>query len=528
MALTKATYAMIDGASANVLDYGAVGNGVADDTAAFTAALAASTSVYVPPGNYLITDNLTLGLGQILFGDSQRFSTTITVSSTSGMTGAAFYLSDSASIRNLYIVSNTVSNYDPAVLAIEGLSTAKWLRIENCFTFKFWFGIKVQNYYHSIRDCQTHSCGYGIAIGDASGAAAGAVTLDSNHIRDCYIAGVFTYANTNSNYGYNNTFEFNRVHINCNGTFAHFGGYLSDAPVSVVEGTGQVYINNSSEGMLAGAADNGARYGLNLITTDYGYAVRATNATIENAILGVFNQLRSDPAPGSVYRGSLLGRGKYILKNVYFTPIANSARYVLEESSTVTQQISPQGLPYENYVTNGLFLDTTAAANTSYITNSGGLKAGVTNAWGGGVLLLKTGATQIRWTVPSQNIGKEHLLIIYSGITEAGSLTSGPGLSFSTSTNLTFNFSQYPTLIGSDYIPGSVRGLIGGISQSGRITIGQTVCVVTPTAATGVLDLVANATADWRGGCYGIVITPKGNTNDIPIGWFNTPDPALI
>tara|TARA_R110000868_G_scaffold144242_2_gene363089 strand:+ start:1407 stop:2993 length:1587 start_codon:yes stop_codon:yes gene_type:complete len=528
MALTKATYSMIVGAPANVRDFGAVGDGVTDDTDAFKDALAVATVVYVPPGIYLITDNISLDIGRCLYGHSQRFSSQIVVSSTSGMTGAAFYLADSSSIQNLYIYSNTASHHDPNVLGIEGLATAKWLRISNCFSYKFWFGIKVSNYYHTISDCQTHSCGYGIAIGDASGDPSGAVTLIGNHMKDCFYAGLYTYGGTNSNNGYSNTFEFNRVHIDCNGQFNHFGGYLSDVPVSVVTGLGRVYINNATEGMDAGAGDNGAAYGLNLITTDYGYAVRIADATIENAVLAIASQVRSDPVPGSVYRGSVLGQGKYTLNNVFFSSTFNTATYVLEESSTIPQQISEQGVPYKNYVNNGLFLDGAAAANPLYITNTAGVKSGITNAWGGSIVLIQTGTTQIRWTVPVQNVGKPHLLIIYSGVTEAaGALSSGPGLNFGGSTNMTFSFTQYPSLIGSEYVAGT-RALIGGINQSGRITIGQTVCVATPTATTGILNLAANAAGTWRFGIYGIVLTPKSNTTLIPIGWFNTPDAVLI
>lgn len=64
MALTKVSYSMIDGAAVNVLDYGAVGDGVNDDTSAFIAAIAALTAgtvtevLYIPPGNYKLTGTL--------------------------------------------------------------------------------------------------------------------------------------------------------------------------------------------------------------------------------------------------------------------------------------------------------------------------------------------------------------------------------------------------------------------------------------------------------------------------------------
>jgi hypothetical protein len=61
MALTKATYAMIEGAPANVLDFGAVGDGVADDTAAIQAAFDSGIKdIYIPQGTFRITNTLTL------------------------------------------------------------------------------------------------------------------------------------------------------------------------------------------------------------------------------------------------------------------------------------------------------------------------------------------------------------------------------------------------------------------------------------------------------------------------------------
>lgn len=64
MALTKATFSMIDGATFNVRDYGAVGNNTNDDTSAFQAALTAINAngggcLRIPKGSYKLTATLT-------------------------------------------------------------------------------------------------------------------------------------------------------------------------------------------------------------------------------------------------------------------------------------------------------------------------------------------------------------------------------------------------------------------------------------------------------------------------------------
>lgn len=52
MSLTKATFSMIEGAYANILDYGADPTGTQDSSTAIQAAIASGNPVYAPPGTY--------------------------------------------------------------------------------------------------------------------------------------------------------------------------------------------------------------------------------------------------------------------------------------------------------------------------------------------------------------------------------------------------------------------------------------------------------------------------------------------
>lgn len=75
MALTKVSYSLITGAPLNVKDYGAVGNGTTDDSAALNAAataLQSGQSLYFPAGNYIVNTACVLVRGKsniAIFGD---------------------------------------------------------------------------------------------------------------------------------------------------------------------------------------------------------------------------------------------------------------------------------------------------------------------------------------------------------------------------------------------------------------------------------------------------------------------------
>ena len=80
MALTKVSYSMIQGEYASILDFGAVGDGVTDDTAAFQAAAAYvdanDKTLYLPSGNYVISEQIVFEKPPSIWGE--KYSPPIT------------------------------------------------------------------------------------------------------------------------------------------------------------------------------------------------------------------------------------------------------------------------------------------------------------------------------------------------------------------------------------------------------------------------------------------------------------------
>ena len=110
MSLTKATFSMIEGAVANVLDYGATGDGSTDDTAAIQAAVNASKAVFFPKPSgafYKCTSPITLRQGSCVQGADKQ-DTVVKFFGCDGfvadVAGAGVF---DIQIRNLGIVGDT-------------------------------------------------------------------------------------------------------------------------------------------------------------------------------------------------------------------------------------------------------------------------------------------------------------------------------------------------------------------------------------------------------------------------------------
>jgi parallel beta-helix repeat protein len=128
MSLTKATYSMISGAVANVLDYGADASGVASSTSAFTAAIATGKSVFVPKGAYRCGLLELTTQGQQIFGEG---ALSIIVQETAGAN--LFYpKSTYITIRNLRLngVETNATNSTFAIFTATA-TPAQFLTVED-------------------------------------------------------------------------------------------------------------------------------------------------------------------------------------------------------------------------------------------------------------------------------------------------------------------------------------------------------------------------------------------------------------
>ena len=99
-------FTYVNGKIVSVKDYGAVGDGTTDDTAAFTAALTAASggALYIPNPSvaYLVDGGFTVPANTTVYGDN-KYSTKIKLNSATTL----FTLGNGAALRDLYLDGNS-------------------------------------------------------------------------------------------------------------------------------------------------------------------------------------------------------------------------------------------------------------------------------------------------------------------------------------------------------------------------------------------------------------------------------------
>lgn len=181
MSLTKATYSMISGAVANVLDYGADASGVASSTSAFTAAIATGKSVFIPAGTYTCGVLELTTQGQQIFGEG---AISIIVQETAAE--QLFYPKAAyITIRDMRLngIETDATNSNFAVFTATA-TAAQYLSIQNVFfsgtgsSTGFNNAVKFDDScnYGSVENCvierlwgSVSGRGYGVLAGNAKG-----------------------------------------------------------------------------------------------------------------------------------------------------------------------------------------------------------------------------------------------------------------------------------------------------------------------------------------------------------------------
>lgn len=125
MSLTKVHNRLIKGATLSVVDFGAIGDGVADDTTAIQTALntvASGEALYFPTGNYKITSQLTFSTNNVCIYGEGSTQTIITYSGASTTNDIFLFDNGTSGIKNLIL---------------KGLRVTSTVTMTGGFTFQF-------------------------------------------------------------------------------------------------------------------------------------------------------------------------------------------------------------------------------------------------------------------------------------------------------------------------------------------------------------------------------------------------------
>jgi hypothetical protein len=170
---------------ANVRAYGAQGDGIADDSAAFNAALAASRYVQVPAGTYRLASSVNIPANTVLQGAGRRASTILVDAAVTGMTR----IYGSKLSTNVMKIEVRGLGFRGGAAALGALHFDKGdhVVIDSCdfydFTAASGVGVKLTNVYHwQVSNCKFENIqGVGVSLVSAGGVGCNAGIFGPNN-----------------------------------------------------------------------------------------------------------------------------------------------------------------------------------------------------------------------------------------------------------------------------------------------------------------------------------------------------------
>ena len=160
----------------NVKDYGAKGDGVTDDAAAFTSALASVSTrgvVLVPEGTYKLNSPLTINVTKVRmsgwnakldFSGLATNQTAITVTGTGGGAGTPYYQADGG-LSGLQIQGPGPSGTSVGIYIHTAVEPGpSHIKIENCNLYDWGYGVKYGDnaYLTTFDNVDIHNCDVGV------------------------------------------------------------------------------------------------------------------------------------------------------------------------------------------------------------------------------------------------------------------------------------------------------------------------------------------------------------------------------
>ena len=189
----------------SVMDFGAVGNGVANDTAAVVTALAASNAVYFPAGTYLVDGNIDIK-GKSLYGvpSNSTAATSVSIIKLSGTnTNTSLFINGGdittpwgtgggCLLRDLTLRGNwdgSASNSETNISNIGALFkwwSGAYVKIQDCY-FRNSFGFGIFSYQLGYSNIQNSFISTNAKNGIHLEAGSGNLAITSTTINDCSV-----------------------------------------------------------------------------------------------------------------------------------------------------------------------------------------------------------------------------------------------------------------------------------------------------------------------------------------------------